>query len=192
MIIVAGGDSFIWGSELHDSPHGGPAGWSNSTFTAILSKSNRYCCAAYPGYSNSEIVKSVISCCKEFSPDFVIVCWTWPGRDNAVDSDNHIQKLQDFLQQKSIGYLFTCADNCVVTGKLDYTNWYFFPAGMGPDQTETPRGFYQWARENKYTCGIEHHPLEQAHKDAAELMQGKFNELVKKHLQQNSTRNTIS
>ena len=88
--------------------------------------------------------------------------------------------------------MFTCADNCVITGKLDYTNWFMFPAGVGPNQTETPRGFYQWARENKYTCGPQHHPLEQAHLDASKLMQGKFNELVKKHLQQNSIRNTIS
>jgi hypothetical protein len=57
-----------------------------------------------------------------------------------------------------------------------------FPAGKGPDQTESPRGFYQWAVENKYKCGMQNHPLEQAHTDAAKLIQGKFDELVKKHL----------
>jgi hypothetical protein len=45
--------------------------------------------------------------------------------------------------------------------------------------TTDPRGFYQWARENKYPVGTTH-PLEAAHADAAKLMQEKFNELVKK------------
>jgi hypothetical protein len=57
-----------------------------------------------------------------------------------------------------------------------------FPPGSGANQTESPRGFYQWAAENKYKCGKENHPLEQAHHDAAILMQGKFNDMVKKHL----------
>jgi hypothetical protein len=76
--------------------------------------------------------------------------------------------------------MFTCADNCIVTGQLDYSNWFFFPPGIPPHETATPRGFYQWAVENKYLCGPDNHPLEQAHQDAAKLMQEKFNELVKK------------
>jgi hypothetical protein len=122
-------------------------------------------------------------------PDIIIVCWTWPSRDNALDSDFHIKNLEDHLQCHEIPYIFTCADNCVITGKLDYTNWFMFPPGQGANQTESPRGFYQWAVENKYKCGKENHPLEQAHHDATTLMQGKFNELVKKPLEQNSTRN---
>jgi hypothetical protein len=66
-----------------------------------------------------------------------------------------------------------------------------FPSGKGPDQTESPRGFYQWAVENKYDCGKENHPLEQAHQDAANLMKEQFNELVKKSLESNSTRNSL-
>jgi hypothetical protein len=58
-----------------------------------------------------------------------------------------------------------------------------FPPGVGANQTETPRGFYQWAVENKYPVGPENHPLEQAHIDASKLMQEKFNDLVTKHLQ---------
>lgn len=185
MIIVAGGDSFVWGSELADSPHGGPAGWSNSTFTALLSKSHRYCCAAYPGYSNSDIAKNTILSCKELKPDFVIVCWTWPSRDNDLDSDRHICELQEYLELSNIKYLFTCADNCIVTGKLDYSNWFLFPSAEEFYNTTTPRGFYQWAIENNYKCGADGHPLEQAHEDAAKLMKEKFNELVKESIQQN-------
>jgi hypothetical protein len=37
--------------------------------------------------------------------------------------------------------------------------------------------------ENKYKCGPEQHPLEDAHRDAARLIEGKFYELVKKTVQ---------
>jgi hypothetical protein len=181
MIIVAGGDSFVWGSELADSPHGGPGGWSNNTFPALLAGTG-YRCAAYPGFSNRDIVNSVVVSCREFNPDAVIVCWTWATRDNEVDSDKHILQLQNYLEAHDINYLFTCADNCIITGKLDYSNWYMFPAGTNPHDTQNPRGFYQWAVENKYAIGTTH-PLEEAHQVASQLMQGKFNELVKKHIQ---------
>jgi hypothetical protein len=184
MITVAGGDSFVWGSELADSPHGGPGGWSMNTFTALLS-SEGYRCAAYPGFGNRDIANSVIVSCQGFNPDMVIVCWTWATRDNELDSDQHILRLEEYLNKHKIGYMFTCADNCIITGKLNYSNWFMFPSSENPWDTMEPRGFYQWAVENKYLVGPENHPLEQAHLDASKLMQGKFNELVKKHLQQN-------
>ena len=104
--------------------------------------------------------------------------------------------LQNYLKVKQIPYLFTCADNSIFVNhtiqepdtvitslynQIDHSNWFWFPPGMGANQTETPRGFYQWAVENKYSMGTTH-PLEQAHTDAAKLMQGKFNELVTKHI----------
>ena len=51
-----------------------------------------------------------------------------------------------------------------------------------PNQTKEPRGFYQWAIENKYKIGTTH-PLEEAHKDAAKLIEEKFNAMVKKFVQ---------
>lgn len=192
MILVAGGDSFIWGSELPDHRHGGPGGYSNLTFFTrqLIANFDRYICAAYPGIGNREIAERVID---NLVPDCVVaVCWTWPSRDNETDSDKHISKLQTYLELKSIPYLFTCADNCIITGQLDYTNWYMFPKGEYPYETQTPRGFYQWAVENKYECGKEHHPLESAHRDAATLLQGHFNELVKKTLQQSPVGNSLS
>jgi hypothetical protein len=178
--VLAGGDSFVWGSELADSPHGGPDGYSRSTFPALLA--DNYLCAAYPGIGNKEIALRVREILVWSKPDVVIVCWTWPSRDNELDSDFHIKGLQDHLDYHKIPYLFTCADNCIVTGNLDYTKWFFFPPGSGLDQTETPRGFYQWAVENKYTCGVQNHPLELAHRDAAELMKEKFNEMVTNYI----------
>jgi hypothetical protein len=187
MILVAGGDSFVWGSELADSPHGGPDGYSRKTFAALLAGDN-YTCAAYPGLGNREICQRAIDACEPLIyanfKIIVLVSWTWPSRDNNINSDYNILELQKYLESHDIPYLFTCVDNCIVTDnpEIDWKKWYFFPAGKGADQTETPRGFYQWAVENKYSVGAERHPLEQAHSDAAELIKEKFNELVTKHL----------
>lgn len=188
MIIVAGGDSFVWGSELDDSPHGGPNGFSRKTFASLLAGKNYICCA-YPGNSNKDILDSTISCCELIGDKFgVIVSWTWPSRDDKLDSDDEIVQLQDYLKDKNIPYLFTCADNCVITNnpKIDYTKWFLFPVlpSSGWHSNENPRGFYQWALENKYQLAEkDKHPLDDAHRDAANLMKDKFDELVKKHLE---------
>jgi hypothetical protein len=187
--VLSGGDSFVWGSELSDSLHGGNNGFSRKTFPSLLA--DNYICAAYPGIGNKEITKRVKEMLFWANPDIVIVCWTWPSRDNDLDSDRYIEELQHNLEYYHIPFLFTCADNCVITGDINYENWFMFPPGSGPDQTESPRGFYQWAVENKYKVGLQHHPLEHAHVDAANLMKDKFNELVKKHLVQNKIRNSI-
>ena len=104
--------------------------------------------------------------------------------------------LQNYLKVKKIPYLFTCADTGIfynhtiehadefILGlyqQIDMSSWFLFPPGSGANQTEKPRGFYQWAMENKYPVGTTH-PLDQAHADAAKLMQGKFNELVTKSI----------
>ena len=114
--------------------------------------------------------------------------------------------LQNYLQVKNIPFMFTCADNSILHNytvknpdevisslynQIDMDIWFWFPAGTRPQDTCEPRGFYQWAVENKYPVGTTH-PLEQAHYDAAELMKEKFNELVKKSILQNQTRNSIS
>jgi hypothetical protein len=104
--------------------------------------------------------------------------------------------LQNYLKANKIPYLFTCADNSLIYnqtvssndpvinglyGQIDFSKWFLFPEGTNPQDTCTPRGFYQWAVENKYPIGTTH-PLEEAHQAAAELMQETFNAMVKKHL----------
>lgn len=109
-------------------------------------------------------------------------------------SFKEIVYLQNYLKIKNIPYLFTCADTYMfypstpmdmtlnsLFKQIDFDKWYFFPEG-NKWETTTPRGFYQWAVENKYPIGTTH-PLEAAHQAAAELMKEKFNELVKKSLQ---------
>lgn len=191
MIIVAGGDSFVWGSELDDCRHSGPLGYSRKTFTALLAQEHNYICAAYPGIGNQEIAKRILTVVHSTPVDLVIVSWTWPSRDNQVDSNSVITDLHQTLEKHKISHLFTCADNCVITNSMQYPNWYMFPKGSGPDQTETPRGFYQWAKENKYKCGTQGHPLEQAHQDAAALLKATFNELVTQYIQSTKARNTL-
>jgi len=104
--------------------------------------------------------------------------------------------LQNYLKTKQINYIFTCADNSIMfnytidnadnniqslVNQIDMKNWFWFPAGTKPNETKTPRGFYQWALENKYPMGTTH-PLEQAHQDGAILLQEKFNDMVKKFI----------
>ena len=106
--------------------------------------------------------------------------------------------LQNYLKANDVRYLFTCADNSIwynyTTQHADVTihslteqifndqeSWFWFPAGTLENETKEPRGFYQWAIENKYPVGTTH-PLEEAHAAAAELIKEKFNELVTKHL----------
>jgi len=109
-------------------------------------------------------------------------------------SYKEIVYLQNYLKIKNIPYLFTCADTYIfypstpmdttlnsLFKQIDFNNWYFFPEGA-EWETTTPRGFYQWAVENKYPIGTTH-PLDDAHSDAEKLMQEKFNELVKNRIQ---------
>jgi hypothetical protein len=106
--------------------------------------------------------------------------------------------LQFYFEQNNIPYLFLPANNHFyehpnyfrqqdkyinsLYNQINWNNWFFFPPGIGPDQTERSRGFYQWAVENKYPVGTTH-PLEEAHAAAAELIKEKFNELVQNSLE---------
>jgi hypothetical protein len=182
IMLVAAGDSMVWGSELADSPHGGSDGYSRRTFTALLAGSD-YVCVAYPGISNYEISRRAQEELHQGLPKAVIVCWTWPTRDTVYTSPRVILEFQQYCEHHSIPYLFTCVDNCLIDlldPKTKMEHWYMFPPAEEEYNTQTPRGFYQWAVENKYNIGADGHPLEDAHRDAAELIKEKFNELVKK------------
>lgn len=252
MILVAGGDSFIWGLELADCAHSGPKGYSQKTFPALLAQGMEYICVAQSGYANNAISRSVITACESLEDVAVLVSWTFPQRydfrfnydtlkatspwysihshyptdepmDNISNPDlvkdfaktfykhvgnneyyelystlKEILFLQLYLKSKNIPYLFTTADNSYydhenyrrlkdkelgsLYNQITWNDWYFFSRGKQANETITPRGFYQWALENKYKVGQGGHPLEQAHEDAAGLIKEKFDELVKKSI----------
>jgi hypothetical protein len=106
--------------------------------------------------------------------------------------------LQQYCQINNIPYIFLTANNHFychenyyrsrddsidnLYNQIIWKNWFFFPPGTQKNETLAPRGFYQWAIENKYKVGNNGHPLEQTHRDAAILITEKFNELVKKNI----------
>jgi len=106
--------------------------------------------------------------------------------------------LQMYFEQNNIPYLFVPADNHFfdhpnyyrqqdefvnsLYNQINWHKWFFFEGGFEAHETKEPRGFYQWAIENKYPVGTTH-PLEEAHSAAAELIKEKFNELVTKSLE---------
>jgi len=134
--------------------------------------------------------------------DFVKTFYKHVGNNEYYETYSTLKEilfLQQYLMLNKIPYLFCPADTylkdndiCIrhlqddtmrsVYNQINWDNWYAFPPGTGKHETEHPRGFYQWAIENKYKVGTTH-PLEDAHTDAARLMQEKFNELVKKSVQ---------
>lgn len=90
--LIAGGDSFIYGSELKDcfnlaepdkGIHSPYEKVSEFTFTALIAKELKlnYTCVAWPGYSNSSIRRTVMNSCEtEQDIELVIVTWSFPGR----------------------------------------------------------------------------------------------------------------
>jgi len=80
MILVAGGDSFVYGSELKDQTNGP----SSSTYAALLAKSisAEYICTAWPGNANNAITRMTMSACQKNKNNdiFVIVTWTFTQR----------------------------------------------------------------------------------------------------------------
>jgi len=241
MILVAGGDSFTWGTEMADCTE---TVYSQSTFPALLARAQGldYQCVARPGNANDAIARMVIDRCETVTDTpVVIVAWSFvtryefrftypinspispwcsitPDLNKAqvhhfandffkhVGTDPDYQKyntlraiilLQTYLEQKSIPYLFLPTDNhfyvsntagadpivATLYNMVNWDHWFFFPGATEAWNTTDPRGFYQWAVETKYKCGQYQHPLEDAHRDAAQLIERKFNELFKKTLQ---------
>lgn len=90
--------------------------------------------------------------------------------------------LQNILEKRGIPYMFTLADNTLfyelndvlyqddtlmkaLYNEVDFSKWFSFGERM--------MGFNQWATLNDYEYATTH-PLDKAHKDAAELMKDKF------------------
>ena len=94
--------------------------------------------------------------------------------------------LQNILEKKKIPFMFTLADNTLfynefkqhkdqdslmtaLHNEIDFTKWFSFGDRM--------MGFNQWALLNNYARGTTH-PLDEAHRDAVQLMLPTFNKLI--------------
>jgi hypothetical protein len=80
-LLIAGGDSFTWGSELGDET---PASPSKHTWTAIAAQQLGfdYCCVAKPGCANNSISRRVLKAISEnnYRDIVVAVMWTYTHR----------------------------------------------------------------------------------------------------------------
>jgi hypothetical protein len=94
--------------------------------------------------------------------------------------------LQNILEKRKIPFMFTLADNSLfydeqkqhkdqdalmkaLHSEIDFTKWFSFGERM--------MGFNQWAFLNDYPHGTTH-PLDDAHRDAVQLMLPTFNKLI--------------
>ncbi len=94
--------------------------------------------------------------------------------------------LQNILEKKKIPFMFTLADNglfynefeqhkdqdsfmTALRNEIDFTKWFSFGERM--------MGFNQWAMMEEYPRGTTH-PLDEAHRDAVQLMLPTFNKLI--------------
>lgn len=80
--LIAGGDSYVWGSELSD---GNNHQYSLRTWPALLAQHLKfdYECAAQYGDANNAISRHVMNCCEKFKnidSIFVVVQWTFGNR----------------------------------------------------------------------------------------------------------------
>ena len=78
-VLIAGGDSFIYGSDLKDCDY---TTHSKNTMSALLAKDMQYVCSASPGYSNMAIARTTILDCEKYKDKdlFVFVSWTFKNR----------------------------------------------------------------------------------------------------------------
>ena len=97
-----------------------------------------------------------------------------------------MQMLQQYLQIKGIPYIFTTVDECLLENykrwseesistlynQIDLSRWVMFPK---------KRGFYTWARDEKYPFGTTH-PLEEAHYDAFKYIKENYYDMVKEFI----------
>jgi len=79
-LLIAGGDSFTWGSELPDCKQ---TKASNMSWSALLSKQNEweYRCVAKPGCGNTAIARRIMDATRYCDSDTVVtVMWSFPAR----------------------------------------------------------------------------------------------------------------
>ena len=98
--VIAFGDSFTWGSDMHDTVRADLGHWDGSvpytetyskhTWHALLAKDlgYKYKCYAREGCSNQTIVRTFFERLAEFNKnDLIIVNFTWRDRYDFLDAE---------------------------------------------------------------------------------------------------------
>ena len=115
-LLIAGGDSFTWGSELPDC---NGRGFSRSSWSALLAeqRSLSYHCVAKPGSSNQSIARRVMEAVEQTDDiEHVAVMWTYVSR-YELRLMNHLEKKLKEIEQQ------TDALSEIDSGWLNITKW---------------------------------------------------------------------
>jgi hypothetical protein len=120
-MLIAAGDSIVFGSEMPDeylTP-------SNLTFPALYAKrlNLEYKCLAQPGVSNSAIARIVISYLEKNTADVVLVCWTFPNRQE-FRIDNEWKTLNGWIHNPDGDYTKEVVEFSKTYFKLAHSDYY--------------------------------------------------------------------
>ena len=136
-LLIAGGDSFTWGSELGDETTSSP---SQFTWSALLSQKlgYDYYCAAKPGCANNTITRRVIDAINQNQNKelYVAVMWTYTHRSEIRLRNMH--PYNTIVHDKSLAAQFGIDDY-----NINFNAWHglsleeklsFFPNGIDDNQ----------------------------------------------------------
>lgn len=126
--LIAGGDSFTFGSELqgcYDKNRIEVA--SPNSYTSLIANEAKldYQCVAFPGYSNDAISRTVIDTCNiTQNIKLVIVCWTFPGRYEFLFNDEieQISVWNTLTSEREIKSQFKYQNDIVLQHHIDKFN----------------------------------------------------------------------
>lgn len=141
--LIAGGDSFIYGSELADCiDNQGREQVSHLTFPALIAQEAgmEYECVARPGYSNSAIRRTVMDACERLKDiDLVVVSWSFNGRYEfrfnqqwkqisswtAIDNIKEVEKTFQFNNPIVLQHHADELDQAKRTGLTNFAKWFY-------------------------------------------------------------------
>jgi len=126
--LIAGGDSFTFGSELQGcyDENNVEVASPNSYASLIASEAKLdYQCVAFPGHSNDAISRTVIDTCNNTQDiELVIVCWTFPGRYEFLFNDEleQISAWNTLTSEREIKSQFKYQNDIVLQHHIDKFN----------------------------------------------------------------------
>jgi hypothetical protein len=187
MKIKSFGCSFIFGSDLKDCDSNPP--WPNgskSTWPALLAQKldAPYECHARPASGNLQITERILNQLQNSKDDVFIICWSWIDRLDPYykylhteysDKLNTLIKIKlviDILKQHNVQFLMTYIDGLMFDQRFHTSPAVtHLQSSILPYMTDFEgQTFLNWSRQHGYPESVDLHPLEQAHRVAADYM----------------------